>query len=199
MKSVTWPLDIDAALALANSIHGPGAHYRRRASANEPAHDHLDTPERAVEFLGSHGVPLPPDPLRPADLEPLRVARDAARRLTNTASADLPTWTEDVRGLLGDATFRVATGGVLRATARGWRGLAHEMLPAVLALGDERDRLRHCGNPLCTWLFIDRSRNAGRVWCEMAVCGNRVKVGRHRAAALVMRQTHLQPLATTRA
>lgn len=183
MKSITWPLDADAALALANTIHGPGGHYRRRASADEPAHDHLDTPERAIEFLGSHGISLPQDPLRPADLESLRVARDAARRLTTIAAADVPGWIEAVRELLRDATFHVATDGMLRATARGWPGLAHEMLPALLALGDEQGRLRHCANPLCTWLFVDRSRNASRVWCEMAVCGNRIKVGRHRAVA----------------
>ena len=38
-------------------------------------------------------------------------------------------------------------------------------------------RLRICPN--CNWLFIDRSRNASRLWCDMAVCGNRRKASRH--------------------
>lgn len=38
-------------------------------------------------------------------------------------------------------------------------------------------RIRICGN--CGWLFLDASRNASRVWCDMAVCGNRQKAKRH--------------------
>jgi predicted RNA-binding Zn ribbon-like protein len=44
----------------------------------------------------------------------------------------------------------------------------------------EPDRLRRikiCRN--CAWLFLDRSRNASRLWCDMAVCGNRQKAKRH--------------------
>jgi len=44
----------------------------------------------------------------------------------------------------------------------------------------ERDRLHRikiCRN--CAWLFLDRSRNASRLWCDMAVCGNRQKAKRH--------------------
>lgn len=38
-------------------------------------------------------------------------------------------------------------------------------------------RIRICPN--CNWLFLDRSRNASRLWCDMAVCGNRSKARRH--------------------
>jgi len=38
-------------------------------------------------------------------------------------------------------------------------------------------RLRICPN--CNWLFVDRSRNGSRLWCDMAVCGNRQKAKRH--------------------
>lgn len=41
----------------------------------------------------------------------------------------------------------------------------------------EPDRLKICPN--CQWLFLDRSRNRSRAWCDMAVCGNRVKANRH--------------------
>lgn len=40
-----------------------------------------------------------------------------------------------------------------------------------------RRRIRICGN--CGWLFLDRSRNGSRVWCDMTVCGNRQKARRH--------------------
>lgn len=39
------------------------------------------------------------------------------------------------------------------------------------------DRMKICGN--CGWLFLDRSKNRSRTWCDMAVCGNRVKASRH--------------------
>jgi len=33
--------------------------------------------------------------------------------------------------------------------------------------------------PNCEWLFLDRSKNRSRAWCDMAVCGNRVKARLH--------------------
>ena len=42
-------------------------------------------------------------------------------------------------------------------------------------------RLRRCGNATCYWLFIDETKNVSRRWCEMASCGNLMKVHRHRA------------------
>lgn len=37
-------------------------------------------------------------------------------------------------------------------------------------------RLKACREPSCRWAFYDHSRNHGRTWCSMNVCGNRVKV-----------------------
>ena len=49
---------------------------------------------------------------------------------------------------------------------------------ALLLLSQpEPERLKICPN--CQWLFLDRSRNRSRAWCDMAVCGNRVKASRH--------------------
>ena len=45
------------------------------------------------------------------------------------------------------------------------------------------ERLRRCGNSTCYWLFIDETRNHSRRWCEMASCGNVLKVRRHRERA----------------
>jgi predicted RNA-binding Zn ribbon-like protein len=36
-------------------------------------------------------------------------------------------------------------------------------------------RLKACSNPDCQWVFYDRSRNQQGHWCDMAVCGNRLK------------------------
>lgn len=49
---------------------------------------------------------------------------------------------------------------------------ALSLLPA-----ERHRRIRICQN--CRWLFFDRSRNSSRLWCDMAVCGNRNKARRH--------------------
>lgn len=41
----------------------------------------------------------------------------------------------------------------------------------------DAERMKICRN--CGWLFIDRSKNKSRAWCDMAVCGNRAKANRH--------------------
>ncbi|WP_455272090.1 CGNR zinc finger domain-containing protein [Rhizobium herbae] len=47
----------------------------------------------------------------------------------------------------------------------------------MLATFAEPERLKICPN--CQWLFLDRSRNRSRTWCDMTVCGNRAKANRH--------------------
>jgi predicted RNA-binding Zn ribbon-like protein len=44
----------------------------------------------------------------------------------------------------------------------------------------DRARVRECGSDTCEWLFIDRSRNHSRRWCDMNDCGNAAKVRRFR-------------------
>jgi predicted RNA-binding Zn ribbon-like protein len=54
---------------------------------------------------------------------------------------------------------------------------------AALLVSPERDRLRICAGEGCGWFFIDRSKAGRRRWCNMAACGNRVKVRRYRKRA----------------
>ena len=39
-------------------------------------------------------------------------------------------------------------------------------------------RVRECKENTCRWLFLDRSKNHSRRWCNMQICGNRVKARR---------------------
>jgi predicted RNA-binding Zn ribbon-like protein len=50
---------------------------------------------------------------------------------------------------------------------------------ADLLAGGELSNLRECAAAGCRWLFLDRSRNHSRRWCDMKACGNREKVRRH--------------------
>ena len=43
------------------------------------------------------------------------------------------------------------------------------------------DRVHACNNPECRWLFLDTSKNHTRRWCDMKVCGNRMKARRFKA------------------
>ena len=82
--------------------------------------------------------------------------------------------------MLDGVAFRMTRDGAVRSAANGWDGIADDLLPAALDLAADRALLRRCGNPRCRWLFVDRSRQGSRIWCEAAVCGNRMRVGRHR-------------------
>lgn len=53
---------------------------------------------------------------------------------------------------------------------------------AALLTSEELDRVKECPGKDCGWLFVDRSRNRSRRWCDMADCGNRAKVRRYRAS-----------------
>jgi len=58
---------------------------------------------------------------------------------------------------------------------------------AALLTSPDLSRVRECESETCGWLFIDRSRNRSRRWCDMTVCGNRAKVRRH------YQRTHAKP------
>ena len=40
----------------------------------------------------------------------------------------------------------------------------------------DRDLLRQCSDDTCAWLFVDRTKNHSRRWCDMNTCGSRNKV-----------------------
>jgi predicted RNA-binding Zn ribbon-like protein len=50
----------------------------------------------------------------------------------------------------------------------------------LLRSNDELALVRECGSASCEWLFIDKSRNHSRRWCDMNDCGNAEKVRRYR-------------------
>ena len=53
---------------------------------------------------------------------------------------------------------------------------------AELLRSGDLARLKACPPPEgCGWLFIDRSRNGSRTWCNMKTCGNLAKQHRRRA------------------
>ena len=49
---------------------------------------------------------------------------------------------------------------------------------ASLLVSDESNQIRICGGPDCGWMYVDRSRNGLRRWCQMETCGTREKTRR---------------------
>lgn len=50
-----------------------------------------------------------------------------------------------------------------------------------LLVSPETSRVRACNAETCRWLFLDTSKNHTRRWCNMKVCGNRMKARRFHA------------------
>ncbi|QBD80188.1 hypothetical protein EPA93_31105 [Ktedonosporobacter rubrisoli] len=48
-----------------------------------------------------------------------------------------------------------------------------------LLLSEELHRVKACPGDGCGWLFVDKSRNQSRRWCNGQDCGNRVRVRQH--------------------
>lgn len=78
---------------------------------------------------------------------------------------------------------------VVRAGSAVWawnedeRDLERPLWPVVISMAElltGSERIRECpGDGTCGWLFIDRTKNGSRKWCDMRTCGNRAKARRH--------------------
>lgn len=59
---------------------------------------------------------------------------------------------------------------------------------ATLLTSDAAGKIRVCGSVDCGWMYVDRSRNGLRRWCQMESCGTREK-SRRRAERGLLGQT----------
>ena len=71
-----------------------------------------------------------------------------------------------------------------------WRGLDNQIAAPLWLLAQATtdfllsvppSQLRCCACDTCRWLFVDTSKNHTRRWCDMKICGNRMKARRHHA------------------
>jgi predicted RNA-binding Zn ribbon-like protein len=58
---------------------------------------------------------------------------------------------------------------------------ALSMSASDLMTSEGVQRVRACDNQECRWLFLDTSKNHTRRWCDMQICGNRMKARRFKA------------------
>jgi hypothetical protein len=197
MKDVRTRLEMDDLLAVANTRHGPGGHIGLRGRAGQPMHDHLADAQDAWHFLADHRVAIPEAPPTAVALAHLRLIRRHVRALAGdpsggpvvgSAGPTPPARNDEarIRWLFERYPVRLGPDGDLRPAGdpSEWAALIADLLPPLVEVRRDRDRLRLCANPLCRFLFVDRSRNGSRVWCDASVCGNRARGHRHRLRRL---------------
>ena len=137
---------------------------------------------RAAELGGRRLSAPDPDAIRGLVVE----IREATDRLFRDATHDGALGTEKLSSFLS-ATAKALAGApeLIGHPGRPFGDPATPMrFEAALAVsalsllsGEQFRRIRICRN--CGWLFLDRSRNSSRLWCDMSVCGNRNKARRH--------------------
>jgi len=120
--------------------------------------------------------------------------RDALQHLVSASAGESPakhapdkSALETVNSLMGDALHHLNLARNESGNALRWQRMAESLeaplwplvwSAAQLLSGDEQNKLRVCGGPDCGWVYVDRSRNRLRRWCQMETCGNRAKAKR---------------------
>ena len=182
------------ALDFANTLGGTHA---------APTHEHLIEYADLVEFGRRAGTLTPAQARRlieESERQPSRAMAalrrgkalretiwrvfDAIAKKARAESSDLTTIHEEELAALQHAHIRQSGSGV----AYEWSDevLLDRPLWAIARSAAELLRskdvaqVRECGSATCEWLFVDRSRNHTRRWCDMNDCGNRAKVRRFR-------------------
>ena len=93
------------------------------------------------------------------------------------------------------ATLSMQAGGFEFAVAPEEVTLTRPLWPIAesatqLLLSSDWRRVHRCPGDDCGWLFLDRTKNGNRRWCDSADCGNRA-----RGRAYAQRQRQRQPSA----
>ena len=180
------------------------------------SHDHLDSPETALNWLVEH------DLLHSEARTHLLAQYGGAPAMGAEMLARLRRVRQAMRGVLeASASGKAPQASDLEEMNRALRThYIYELVPAPDGLsldhrhqGDPVDgamarlaesiareliqgdtsRLRVCENTQCRWVFKDTSRTGKRKWCSMRSCGNRAKVARHRARQKAQPQTSPSP------
>ncbi|HET8840376.1 MAG TPA: CGNR zinc finger domain-containing protein [Ktedonobacteraceae bacterium] len=127
-----------------------------------------------------------------AVLQRAYLLREALRQIFIALSTDTPPSSADVEAL--NRELRKGTTGasiVLNADGLRWEweqaeGTLDQMLgpvarsAALLLTSAEPSLIRQCANVRCCWLFVDTTKNHSRHYCRTSICGNKVRVRRHR-------------------
>jgi predicted RNA-binding Zn ribbon-like protein len=169
-----------------------GALGRIRAFVNtidlEGGVDELDDPAALRAWLAANDLPGADARVTRDDLSRALAVREALRELLagNAGHGIDPLAIARLNAIAAAAPLAVRFAPDGRAALAPQGGGVDAALGRLLADVVASDleglwaRLKVCRNEACRWAFYDGSKNRSGAWCSMAVCGNRMKVRRHR-------------------
>jgi len=164
----------------------------RREDLIQSYEDLLDWATQAGDLSAAQlGVLLREAESHPRDAAAVRARagelRECLYRIMTAVARNRRVSEDDVREFnvyLGKALSHIE----LRPMRKGFRlSLAEDrpqldsvLWPIVRSASDllsshDVELVRECGDDTCRWLFVDRSKNHSRRWCDMRICGNRMK------------------------
>jgi predicted RNA-binding Zn ribbon-like protein len=121
---------------------------------------------------------------RPQVLRWTRRLRDAGRQIVDREVAGADDH-GSLDAVVAEVPVRLAHSVGSECIAPVVAAAPHDRIRLALALAVleatrlDPSRVRRCGREGCVLLFFDVSKNSTRRWCDMAVCGNRVKAAAH--------------------
>ena len=150
----------------------------------EPGREELDSARALRDWLVAHDLARPRDTVNDEDLRRAQELREALRALllANNGSPIDPSALAVLNRVGEEAALRIsfdeqALPHLHPGAPGGLAGLGSLVAIVFVAMTDGTfPKLKACAEQTCTWAFYDSSRNHSRTWCDMAVCGNRVKV-----------------------
>jgi len=158
--------------------------------------DRLADPADARPWLVDNHLLGPQTGLTDADLDLVRGVREGLRSLlVQNAGGPAPSDSAlaALREIASTGTVRacVVDDGQVQLTTTG-DSIRDRLVDRLLIIRDaQRDGtwpfLKACANDECQWAFYDKSRNHAGTWCEMSVCGNKLKNRAFRARSKVTR------------
>ncbi|MGW5430963.1 CGNR zinc finger domain-containing protein [Streptomyces sp. NPDC004059] len=150
--------------------------------------ERLPDPAALARWIGEAGLAVEdgPVPVAVRDLTEARALREAVYRVLRAATAGRDPDEGDV-ALVNEIAARPDLApqlGPRHWTARhpARAALSTVARDAVLLVGGPLlERVKECGNPDCSLLFLDDSQARRRRWCSMERCGNLAKVAGYRS------------------
>jgi predicted RNA-binding Zn ribbon-like protein len=150
----------------------------------EDGSDLLSDAGSAAAWLVQAGLIGRNRPVTSTELGSARATRDSIRGLVESHGSQVGGGADlgPLRDLADThaARLTVGDGGVLALQNHRHDDVSDGLFELLLIIRRAQEdgtwsRLRVCANPDCRWAFFDRSRNQQGHWCNMAVCGNRLK------------------------
>lgn len=142
-------------------------------------------PAAAGSWLAKAGLWHDAQPPEPGELHRARSVREAIRALIVAKGGGAAPGPGDLGPLqaLGEAVplrLRASQDGRVSLESETGGRLDTGLATLLLLIRDAQldgtwQRLKACRNPDCQWAFYDRSHSQRGAWCDMAVCGNRIK------------------------